>query len=324
MFDASLGSFVKDDSSLATALHQAAPPDLQLVNADDSTRNQLGFIRRKLPFADVYFVVNTSNQALHTTANFATQYSSAAQWNPDSTARLAASAHSQPIDLAPYESRVFVFSKTPFTSPEVQPGTSIRDLADLSSNWHLHFVSTGENYNEPTPTDWTATPATLHYSGEVIYQREITGLHLPRHARILLQIDGGKALPGMPNSAPMEQTVTANGLPNPLITHTGPGMHAYYDAPIREAAIVAINGEVAGALWHPPYLLDVTKYLKPGKNLIELRVYNTALNAWSALPPHNYKPLIAKYGDRFQMQDLDKVKPISSGLLGAVHLVSAE
>jgi hypothetical protein len=51
-------------------------------------------------------------------------------------------------------------------------------------------------------------------------------------------------------------------------------------------------------------------------------VYNTALNAWSALPPHDYKPLIAKYGDRFQMQDLDQVKPISSGLLGQVHLVA--
>ena len=101
-------------------------------------------------------------------------------------------------------------------------------------------------------------------------------------------------------------------------------MHAYYDPPIRAAAIVAINGEVVGALWHPPYVLDVTNYLKPGKNLIEFRVFNTALNAWSALPPHDYKPLITKYGDRFQMQDLDKVKPIPSGLLGSVHLLSAE
>jgi hypothetical protein len=101
-------------------------------------------------------------------------------------------------------------------------------------------------------------------------------------------------------------------------------MHAYYEPPIREAAIVAINGKAVGALWHPPYALDVTNYLKPGRNLLEFRIYNTALNAWSALPPHDYKPLIAKYGDRFQMQDLDQVKPISSGLLGSIHLVSVE
>jgi hypothetical protein len=99
-------------------------------------------------------------------------------------------------------------------------------------------------------------------------------------------------------------------------------MHAYYDPPIHEAALVSINGRPAGALWHPPYRLDVTKLLKPGTNHIEIRVYNTALNAWSALPPHDYGPLKAKYGDRFQMQDLDKVKPIPSGILGTIQLVS--
>jgi len=34
--------------------------------------------------------------------------------------------------------------------------------------------------------------------------------------------------------------------------------------------------------------------------------------------------LIAKYGDRFQMQDIDKVKPVSSGILGSIHLVESK
>jgi hypothetical protein len=99
-------------------------------------------------------------------------------------------------------------------------------------------------------------------------------------------------------------------------------MRAYFNPPIREAALVTVNGEDAGALWHPPYRLDVTQLIRPGRNHVEIHVYNTALNAWSALPPHNFKPLIAKYGDRFQMQDMDKVKPISSGLLGPVYLMT--
>ena len=94
------------------------------------------------------------------------------------------------------------------------------------------------------------------------------------------------------------------------------------DPPIREAALVIINGQPAGALWHPPYRLDVTKFLKSGMNHVEIHVFNTALNAWSALPPHDYGPLIAKYGDRFQMQDLNQVMPISSGLLGDVRFVN--
>ena len=75
-------------------------------------------------------------------------------------------------------------------------------------------------------------------------------------------------------------------------------------------------------MWHPPYRVDVAKFIKPGINHIEIHVYNTALNAWSALPPHDYAPLIAKYGDRFQMQDLNLVVPVSSGMLGTVWIVA--
>ncbi len=97
-------------------------------------------------------------------------------------------------------------------------------------------------------------------------------------------------------------------------------MQAWFDPPLREAALVVVNGQSAGALWHPPYRLDIASLLHPGTNRIELHVYNTALNAWSALPPHDFAPLIARYGDRFQMQDLDKVHPLPSGLLGPIHL----
>ena len=62
--------------------------------------------------------------------------------------------------------------------------------------------------------------------------------------------------------------------------------------------------------------------MKAGKNTIEIRVYNTALNAWSALPPRDYAPLIAKYGDKFQMQDPNLVAPVPSGILGSIHLVT--
>jgi hypothetical protein len=125
----------------------------------------------------------------------------------------------------------------------------------------------------------------------------------------------------MREGGPVPEVLGPDGLPNPLVTRTGPGMHAYFDPPIHEAALVIINGQPAGALWHPPYRLDVTRFLHSGVNHVEFHVFNTALNAWSALPPRDYGPLIAKYGDRFQMQDLNRVMPISSGLLGDVHLV---
>ena len=320
-------SFVKftliaDTSQLGEALHHAAAPDFQLLSADDATKKQIGFIRRKLLSADIYFVVNTSNRSINTTATFATKHKFAEQWSPDTAAATAARSSSQPIHLAPYQSRVFVFSNDRQTSaPTPDPS---KQLADLSNDWRVTFATTGKTINEDKLTDWIADPATLHYSGEAIYAREFTLADIRRNGPTFLKVEGGKPLPGAPNTEPEPAATTPDGLPNPLVTRTGPGMHAYYDPPVREAALVILNGRPVGALWHPPYSLDVSKYLKAGRNHIEIHVYNTALNAWSALPPHDYKPLIAKYGNRFQMQDLDKVKPISSGLLGAVLLVTTE
>ena len=171
---------------------------------------------------------------------------------------------------------------------------------------------------EPNRTDWTSDPTTLHYSGEATYSRDFK-LNA-KAGSIYLEVEGGEALP-LPPKAGEAPDLLANGLPDPRVTKPGPGIHAYFDPPIHEAALVVVNGQAAGALWHPPYRLDVSKYLKAGENHIELHVFNTALNAWSALPPHDFKPLIAKYGDKFQMQDMDQVKPLPSGLLGTIKLV---
>jgi hypothetical protein len=163
-------------------------------------------------------------------------------------------------------------------------------------------------------TDWISSPTTAHFSGEAVYTHTVNLRGLPS-GRILLSINGGSPAHDASPAPAETHTLGPDGLPNPLVTRTGPGMRAFYDAPVREAALVVVNGQPAGALWHPPYQINIAPFLHAGKNMIELHVFNTALNAWSAQPPRDYKPLIAKYGDRFQMQDLDKVHPVSSGLL---------
>jgi len=319
LFDSAKSTFVSRESQLGDALRAAAPPDFRLAIPSGPPMDQLGFIRRKLADADIYFVVNTGNGPIDTTAGFATTHKFGEKWNPDDATATAASADAQPIQLAPYESRVFVFSDVPSNAKPIASDPTSR-LADLSDDWKVTFTSTGKSENEHTLTDWIAHPETLHYSGEAVYARDFPVA--ANSGPLYLEIEGGKPLPGAPSSRVEEPVLGANGLPNPLVTSPGPGMRAYFDPPIREAALVTINGQDAGALWHPPYRLDVTKLIRPGRNHVEIHVYNTALNAWAALPPHNFNPLIAKYGDRFQMQDMDKVVPVSSGLLGRVYLVT--
>ena len=316
---------VPDTADLAKALENEGDPDLKLTDTDDHTKEVIGFIRRKLPTADIYFVVNSSNQPVHATAVFDSTHRDGEQWNTDTGDSTPVTASNLALNLSPYESRVFIFAHY---SGEDQPPAAIAEssaskpshIADLSADWTVTFTSTKEIETEPTLSDWTADHATAQYSGEVVYTRDFTVAQT--NSTVYLQVDGGAALPGAPNSPPEHPALGPNGLPDPRITRPGPGMHAFYDPPIHEAAIVFINGQRAGSLWHPPYRLNVSKLLRPGQNHIEIRVYNTALNAWSALPPHDYKPLIEKYGDRFQMQDLDKVQPIPSGILGTIHLVT--
>ena len=326
LFDPANSTLVPDQAHLAVALRAAVKPDLQLTGPLDNAEGdsnpastQIGFIRRKLPSADIYFVTNTGNQPIDATASFATTHKYGQAWDPDSTAVSPASAESFPIHLAPYESRVFVFSDTPASTRHALIPTT--QLANISADWKVTFPGIHKSVNEPTLTDWTTDPDTKNYSGEAIYARDVNLASAPMDP-VYLEVSGGKPLPGEPNATPIQQVLGPDGLPNPLITRTGAGMHAYYDPPIHEAALVTVNGQPAGALWHPPYRLNVTKFIHPGVNQVEIHVFNTALNAWSALPPHDYGPLIAKYGDRFQMQDLDLVAPISSGLLGDVRLVT--
>ncbi len=317
LFTTAKDSLVADDNALAAALHNAATPDFQLTSGKD----EVGFIRRKLPTSDIYFVANTSNHPIETTATFSTAHRFGEQWNPTSGEATSTPTANVKLHLAPYESRIFIFSsanpKAP--APRTAPTTQ---LADLSGNWQVRFAATNKTKSEAKLTDWIASPDTIHYSGEAVYTRDFN-LSSVSTTPTYLQIDGGTPITPpagvLDRPAPMH-----NGVPDPRVTRTGPGMRAWFEPPVREAAIVFINGKRAGSLWHPPYRLNVSPYLQSGQNHIEIHVYNTALNAWSAEPPHDYKPLIAKYGDRFQMQDLNKVVPTSSGILGTIKLVTQE
>jgi hypothetical protein len=316
--------FVPDNENLGRALTQETTPDLQLAKATDADRSTVGFVRRKLADADLYFVVNTSNQPVQLLATFATTFTRGERLDADTGQFLEASPQQhQSLALAPYESTVFVFHNGTDVGAGIHSANipSNGKSLDLSTDWKVTFAGTGKFETETQLKDWTANPETLHYSGEVVYAKDFK---LDTKAKsIYLEVDGGEALP-LPPKAGDERVLMANGLPDPRVTRTGPGMHAYFEPPIHEAALVVVNGQAAGAPWHPPYRLDVSKYLKVGENHIEIHVFNTALNAWSALPPHDFKPLIDKYGAKFQMQDMDQVKPVSSGILGTIKLVEME
>jgi hypothetical protein len=99
------------------------------------------------------------------------------------------------------------------------------------------------------------------------------------------------------------------------------GMRAWFESPVREAAVVYVNGRRAGSVWKPPYEIDVTKLIQPGTNTIRIEVGDLAINELAGQSLPTYHLLQLRYGDRFQPQDMRDLQPLPSGLLGPVRLI---
>jgi hypothetical protein len=89
-----------------------------------------------------------------------------------------------------------------------------------------------------------------------------------------------------------------------------------------------VNGARAGSVWCPPYRVAVTGLLKRGENEIRIEVANLAVNQMSRTPSADYRTLyrdlIARFGDRFQPQDMNLIQPVPAGLMGPLTLVATE
>jgi hypothetical protein len=276
-----------DETKLSDALHAAMP-------ADVIASPEIGFVHRRLPDSEVYFVVNTSNHPVHAPSHFRVTGLNAAQWNPQTGSAIALESS----DYAPYESRVVVFSKdvSPAPSPRRPPPPP-----DAGLTWEVHFPDMTQSAGYPILHSWAEDPGRRFYSGTATYQMQVI---LPK--------------------PPPEIAVLTFGEGTPIATddrRSGPGMRAMLDAPVREAAVVYVNGKRAGAVWCAPWELDVTGLLQQGKNTIRIEVGNSALNVMAGKPLPDYKALSAKYGERFQPQEMNLVAPQPSGLLGPVRLV---
>lgn len=303
------GIAIQQTDELGKQLHMALPPDVDCAGHTTG----LGFIHRRLPEADIYFVVNTSNQPIECSLAFRSSHPSLQAWDPDSGIVLLSSAHRldsrTPLALAPYESRVFVIedkasrAQTPSEAPSSLSKILTKPIVtDISNHWHIRFPGDPSARDLNTLASWSEMQGRRYFSGEAVYTCNILIEQTPAKG-VHFVLDFGKGTPTVDNRPPNSN-----------------GIHALLDPPIREAAIVFVNGKRAGALWHPPYRIDITLFAHQGENHIEVHVDNTAINELAGQPKRDYSALYAKYGKRFEPQDMDHLKPIPSGLMGPIHL----
>ncbi len=110
---------------------------------------EVGFIHRGLHSAQIYFVANTDNRPHSFDATFRAGKSGAEWWDPF-TGKItgAGTGPTLHFDLAPYESRVVVFTDRPAPPPQQQATTSSAPI-DLTHNWAVTFDKTGTKETMP-------------------------------------------------------------------------------------------------------------------------------------------------------------------------------
>jgi hypothetical protein len=296
--------FVADEQKLAEALKQLTNSDISFTPSD----SDLGFVHRRTPDADIYFIANTSNQRHETETSFSGFAGVAQLWDPmngtisniDVVDRRANRTVLK-LDLEPYASRVVVLLRNSSSQRTRKAQPIVTSTIDVSHDWRVSFGDGGKSQTMQDLRSWIDDPETRYFSGTATYEKTITvPASALRSSKVHLDFGKGKALP--------EQRLHA-------------GMQAWLDGPIREAAVVFVNGKRAGSVWCPPYSLEVTPVLHAGENTIRIEVANLALNymAGHALP--DYRLLNLRYGVRFEAQDMDKVQPIPAGILGPIRLL---
>lgn len=300
--------FVAEEKlQLGSALRTLMQPDLELSPAAPA----IGFVHRKAADAEIFFLANTSNLQQEANASFRVAGMQAEWWDPMSGQIVPAPMSSGSggmtavkLDLEPYGARFLVFSKR-----AAQPSASARPSElpplDLNEGWRVTFGFSGSSRTMEHLSSWIEDEATRYFSGVAVYEKEFSVPDSMLRTGLALRLDlgAGKVL----TEVPLKSS----------------GMQAWLDGPVREAAVVYVNDTRAGSVWCPPYAVDVTGLLKHGVNRLRIQVANTAVNHMAGRSLPDYRLLNLRYGTRFEPQDMDKIQPVASGLLGPIRLIAS-
>ncbi len=229
----------------AVLAHIGVEPDFTCSAPSDS----ISFIHRSNGDAEIYFLANPKEQKESVTARFRINGEYYPElWNPATGEcrylpeyECRNGVITVPLAFEPLESAFVVFRKgTASVSGKNYPDHEI--LASVDNNWTVTFDSKRRGPGSPvafaTLSDWTE-----HADPEI---RNYSGAAVYRNE---FEIDNPKGLP------------CYLSLGKVMVT-----------------AKVKINGQYAGGVWTSPYSLNITPYVKPGKNTIEVEVINNWKN----------------------------------------------
>lgn len=242
-------------ASLAEILAaDGVPADLAPVGAASPGWDAVDWIHRRSDEADIYFLANSSSNAIRQTIAFRVSGREPEWWDPlTGTRRMLPEfvstngCTSIPVVLEPNESAFVVFrDEIPKPSGNAQPAVPVnfperRPLQEIAGPWTVQFDPRWGGPDTPVVfdrlSDWKdhVDPKVRFYSGTAVYR---TTFRLP----------------------PDDQ-----GPLSPVFLDLGA---------VKNVAEVRLNGKSLGSLWCAPWRVEITKALADGDNTLEITVAN--------------------------------------------------
>lgn len=243
---------VSDPFALRLWLNFRPKPDFE----PDAAGASLGFVHRRDGDTHLYFISNGSEERVASTVKLRASTRTMERWDPLTGTRAsiacsdAGDGRTQVlVQLGPWESCVLVFGAA--ATGALSPATPLAFVEAERSldleNWDLSRE--GDDAVIPLPggpVDWETLPVWRNYAGTGSYRAMVT-------------------------------------VPSPE-----PGTRYRYVlelGSVEASAEVLVGDRHAGYVILPPWRIDLTEHLTPGRNLIEVRVANLWSNAVKAMPP---------------------------------------
>jgi hypothetical protein len=285
------GRVIADSKRIREILQQRGiGPDFSYTNP--GTPADLDYIHRRTQDADIYFVTNTKMEDAEADCTFRVTPRLPQFWHADTGKIEPCTDYTRvpggmklKLRLAPAGSMFIVFSGTaPETDPTPEPKADSKPTAplDIVGPWEVRFPP---NLGAPPSrvfdelVSWTTIPddGIKYFSGTATYLKEFD---VPAS---LLTADGR-----------MELSL----------------------GQIRNVADVTLNGKPLGILWKPPYVCDVTRMIRSGKNELKVEITNLWANRLVGDAKLPREKRVTRITQQVPIQG-----PHESGLLGPVQLL---
>jgi hypothetical protein len=270
-----------------------AAPDFDAGGAN------LAFIHRSDGDAEIYFVSNQQYKEVDATCGFRVTGKAPELWYPD-TGRFEKSIPFSvkdgrtfvPLHFGPGGSVFVVFRKPGESAPDVKRGTK---EIPITGSWRVLFPA----WNGITPPAPAVKTSNDSKTTTVTFDT----------------LDSWTA-----NSDPEIKYFSGTALYTKEFDWQPVKGEISLDlGTVKNIAEVSLNGKSLGALWKPPFTMNVTDSLKPGKNILTVKVTNLWPNRLigdMSLPPEKRRTWTVTTPFKKDSQLLE------SGLLGPVRLIT--